>query len=162
MMKSYAGPADHHSKHSPWKGDAERRALAELRHETQPVHVLLAEDDSDMRNLVASNLRRAGVVVIEARTGAELLRLVSSHLLRRTDEFTVDMIISDVRMPGKSGLEILAELRAAGCWTPVILITAFGDEALHAEAYRLGAVAVFNKPFDVKALSALVRAIAAE
>ena len=59
-------------------------------------------------------------------------------------------------MPGLTGLDVLAILRCANWATPVILITAFGDEATHAEGRELGAVAVFDKPFNVDALRATV------
>ena len=51
-----------------------------------------------------------------------------------------------------TGLDVVAGLRRAEWITPVIIITAFGDEATHAEAQRLGAAAVFDKPFDVNDL----------
>jgi DNA-binding response OmpR family regulator len=51
---------------------------------------------------------------------------------------------------------MLASLRTAECSVPVVLITAFGDEATHAQALRLGAAALFDKPFDVDDLRAAV------
>lgn len=59
-------------------------------------------------------------------------------------------------MPGKSGLEVLAGLRQSDWSTPVILITAFGDEWTHAEAQRLGATSI-DKPFDLHDLRLLAR-----
>jgi DNA-binding NtrC family response regulator len=61
----------------------------------------------------------------------------------------MDLVISDERMPGMAGLEVLDALRRAGWPTPFILITGFGDQATHASARRLGASAVFDKPFDL-------------
>jgi DNA-binding response OmpR family regulator len=52
-------------------------------------------------------------------------------------------------MPGPSGLEVLARLREEEWATPVLLISAFDDDATHAEARRLGAVGVLHKPFDL-------------
>jgi FixJ family two-component response regulator len=60
-------------------------------------------------------------------------------------------------MPGLTGLEVLAGLRKRDQSTPVILITAFGDEQTHAEAKRLGATAVIDKPFDTADLLTAVR-----
>ena len=60
-------------------------------------------------------------------------------------------------MPGLGGLDVLAILRCADWNTPVILITAFGDEATHAEGRDLGALAVFDKPFGVDLLRSAVR-----
>lgn len=114
--------------------------------------VLIAEDDDEMRELLHAELRADGHEVYTVSDGTEMLELLSdvSQL-----PFTVpDVIIMDVRMPGCSGLHILAALRAAQWSTPVILITAFGDPRLHAEAVRLGAAVVFDKPFDIDDLRA--------
>jgi CheY-like chemotaxis protein len=114
--------------------------------------LLVAEDDTEMRVLVASSLRRDGYDVVEVSTGDQLIEALAALPLRST---TPDLIVSDVRMPGRSGLEILAALRRTGRVTPVILITAFPDAATHAEARRLDAV-VFDKPFDLDDLRTAV------
>jgi DNA-binding NtrC family response regulator len=69
-----------------------------------------------------------------------------------------DVLVSDVRMPGLGGLDVLRGLRHCEWANPVILITAFGDEATHLEAVRLGAAAVLDKPFDVDDLRAILLA----
>ena len=121
--------------------------------------VLVAEDDREMCRLLAESLREDGYEVMQAGDGLHLRDYID--YLRGTITngrfFDVDVIISDIRMPGASGLDVLAELRKYDSRTPVILITAFGDERTHAEAHRLGAVAVFDKPFDVDGLRAFVR-----
>jgi CheY-like chemotaxis protein len=114
--------------------------------------VLLAEDDRAMRALLASVLKRDGFEVLEARDGQELLEELGRALLRPVTERAMDLVISDVRMPRRSGLEVLLRLREADWATPVILITAFGGPATLEEARRLGAQAVFRKPFDLNAL----------
>jgi DNA-binding response OmpR family regulator len=117
---------------------------------TGPVHVLIAEDDADMRKLLAERLRREGFEVLEARDGRELVELIAAQVLGGSgDRPPIDLVISDVRMPGMSGLDALASLRRHDWGTPFIVITAFGDADTHAEARRLGAAAVFDKPFDV-------------
>jgi FixJ family two-component response regulator len=63
-------------------------------------------------------------------------------------------------MHGVTGLDVLAGLRETDWATPVILLTAFGDAELHAEAHRLGALAVFDKPFDFRDLRKLARTVA--
>jgi DNA-binding NtrC family response regulator len=118
--------------------------------------VLLAEDDTEMRRLLVSTLRREHCQVIEARTGAQLSEQILAAGLGTNAEPDVDLIISDVRMPGRSGLDVLSALRRTDHQTPVILITAFGDAEIHAEAHRLGVLAVFNKPFDLDDLRMLV------
>jgi len=121
-----------------------------------PARILLAEDDVEMRRLLAATLRRDGYEVIEAADGIELRRLVELHLLDNREHPAVDLVITDIRMPGQSGLRVLAGLRSEDWATPVLLITAFGDEATHAEAKRMGAAAVFDKPFDLDDLRTAV------
>jgi CheY-like chemotaxis protein len=70
-----------------------------------------------------------------------------------------DLIISDIRMPAHSGLEILEAGPQLKGFPPMILITAFGSELTHARARRFGAVAVFDKPFDVNDLLVKVREV---
>jgi DNA-binding response OmpR family regulator len=121
-----------------------------------PPCLLLAEDDYELRSMVASTLRREGFDVVEVRNGNELLEQVGSSLLDGTHHMRFDLIITDLRMPGKSGLDILNGLDQGGITTPVLLMTAFGDERTHALARRFGAVGVLDKPFDLDDLIALV------
>jgi len=118
--------------------------------------VLLAEDDDAMRAMIASALRRDGYEVLEARNGLELWQLLADQVgdgpVRKPA-----FVISDIRMPGATGLEVLAALRARNPTTPVVLTTAFGDAETHAEGDRLGAQLVLDKPFDLAALRAVVR-----
>lgn len=119
--------------------------------------VLLAEDDAPMRRLLALALSADGFEVIEAATGGELMdRVVDLVFNRPPDGKGVDLIISDVRMPVVSGLHVVTRLRQLDKVTPVILITAFGDEETHGEAERLGA-RVFDKPFDLDDLRLAAR-----
>ncbi len=118
--------------------------------------ILLAEDDVEMRRLLAASLRRDRHEIVEVENGLQLLEHIS-RALRQDDASMPDVIVSDVRMPGQTGLEVLAILRRADAHVPVILITAFGDPELHAEARALGAVAVFDKPFDIDDLRSAIR-----
>lgn len=119
-----------------------------------PPRVLLAEDDPAMRALVAAVLQADGCEVVEARDLEHLADVVAGYA---EGPDSIAMIISDIRMPGLSGLELLAALRAARWSTPVLLITAFGSDETHAEATQLGAIAVLDKPFSLERLRALVR-----
>jgi CheY-like chemotaxis protein len=114
-----------------------------------PRRVLLAEDDPELRWLIARALRNRGFDVLEVADGSDLLDQVGLALLETYELDSIDLIVSDVRMPGWSGLEVLAGLTSAGCETPVVLITAFGDPEVHAAARRLGAAALLDKPFDL-------------
>jgi DNA-binding response OmpR family regulator len=122
--------------------------------------VLLAEDESEMRGLIARTLRKEQCEIVEARDGSQLIRLLITHLLAPSDgRDPVDLIISDIRMPGANGLDVISALRRQDTETPVILITAFGDSDTHLEAYQLGAVMVLNKPFEMEDLRLVVRSL---
>lgn len=123
----------------------------------RPTRVLLAEDDRELRKILALALRREGYEVAEARDGNHLRSYLGALLYNKHHADPVDLIITDVRMPGPSGVEMLEWLREVVWSIPVIVVTAFGDPVLHAEARRLGALAVLDKPFDVNELLALVR-----
>jgi CheY-like chemotaxis protein len=122
--------------------------------------ILLAEDDADMRQLIRRALRTELCEVLEARDGIQLVRLLLTRVLNRgPDRTPVDLIISDIRMPGANGLDVIAALRCQDTSTPVILITAFGDAETHREAYELGTVMVLNKPFELDDLRVIVRSL---
>ena len=118
----------------------------------RPVRVLVAEDQLEMRALMCEVLRREGYEVVEAASGTELIERLVAGLIAEEDARAPDLIVTDVRMPGCTGLEVLARLRRNDWSTPVILITAFGDLATHEEAQRLGASYVLDKPFELDAL----------
>lgn len=122
----------------------------------RPPCVLVAEDDQAMRNLLVEQLRKRGYDVIEAANGIEVLEILTKSL---PGENAIDLIVSDIRMPGVTGLEILAGLRSSQWSTRVILITAFGDARTHAEAARLGVLRVFDKPFKMADLITTVAGV---
>lgn len=115
--------------------------------------VLLADDDAEMRAVLRIRLTKRGYAVTECRDGLDLLNHLGSFLIPAvelpSEHGDFDVIISDIRMPGASGLEVLDGIAGSSALPPVILITAFGDEQTHAQAMRLGAAALFNKPFDL-------------
>jgi signal transduction histidine kinase len=111
--------------------------------------VLVADDDADIRALIADVLRGDGHQVLEAADGVEVIEQVNSSTLP-------DLIVADVRMPSVTGLQMLASIHGAQP-VPVILITAFGDPDVREHARRLGAIAVLDKPFDLDELRALVK-----
>lgn len=126
-----------------------------LMHHDQPRHgspkskarVLLVEDDPDFRHFLASELARSGFEVMQLTNGYDFADYVATLCLypvRRPD-----VIITDVRMPGYDGLKILSGIRSAQWETPVILMTAFGDQDVVDEARSNDAVTVFSKPFDL-------------
>ena len=142
---------------------AEGRPVDELENGRQPAiplvptkqRILVADDDPDIRALVASVLRRGGYDVVEACSGMEAIDHIASTVRIKRDGFKA--IVSDVCMPDLTGLDLLAALRCTRFETPVILMTAFGDEEVRAEARSLGATAVLDKPFNLDELHAAVQ-----
>ncbi len=109
--------------------------------------ILVAEDDTALRDLLASLLRREGFDVADVPTGTAVRELARAVAEGRA--LQPDLVVMDVRMPGASGLDLLLELRRAGWAAPIVLMTAFGDEKLHRDANAAGASAVLDKPFDL-------------
>jgi two-component system response regulator (stage 0 sporulation protein F) len=116
--------------------------------------VLVADDDEDMRSLIANSLRLDGHHVVESRDGAELLERLTEVLNDPTRRPVV--IVTDVLMPNLSGLGVLAALRRARWDVPVILMTALDDESVLTVAQRFGVVTLFKKPFNVDNLRTAV------
>lgn len=114
-----------------------------------PPRVLLAEDDSQLREKLSAALRADGYDVIEAGSGVQLIRALD---LFGADILPLEMIITDARMPGFSGLEVLEYLRYTGWNIPVIVITAPGDVRTHTEASDLDATMVLEVPFEMEEL----------
>jgi len=104
-----------------------------------------------MREWLALTLQALDVTVVQASNGHELASIVSA----RRD---VDLVISDIRMPGPSGVEVLAATRDRGNPVPFLLITGYGDPEVLAAAERLGAT-VLQKPFSRRELLARVDAL---
>jgi CheY-like chemotaxis protein len=125
--------------------------------DTHPPRILLADDDAELRELLAYALRADGYEVTVAADGVQLLDLMGPTLLGQTDSVPAEIVISDLRMPGLTGLSVLGGLRDLDCQLPFILITAFGDPDTHARARRLGATAVLNKPFELQQLRAVLQ-----
>ena len=141
---------------SPVTTPVQWRARRPLHAVHAPPRVILAEDDAEMRQLVAETLEHEGFQVDAVADGGRLLVEISQQIAHQLDD--VDLIVSDIRMPVASGLQIVEALRAARCWTPVILMTAFGDDAARAHAERLGAW-LFDKPFELADLRMAARTL---
>ncbi|RKH39441.1 response regulator [Corallococcus sicarius] len=122
----------------------------------RPPRILVAEDDDAMRAMLVQTLRRAGYVVVEVEDGFELGDYLAMMRGQGGTLAPLDLIISDVRMPGRTGLEALERLRDQGVSCPVLLLSAFADAETHAEARRLGARRLLDKPVDLDVLKAAV------
>jgi FixJ family two-component response regulator len=111
--------------------------------------VAVVDDDAFLRNALQRLLKAAGMEVASFGTAEDFLK---SDKLR-----DVGCLIADIRMPGMSGLELQATLKAEDCLIPTIFITAHGDEKLRLQAMRAGAVEFLTKPFDDRILLERVR-----
>lgn len=121
-------------------------------------NVLLAEDDPELLDLLASYLRRRGYRVFCAPDGAALVQRIDRSTPRGPLP-AIDVIVSDIYMPGIDGLTALEELRGGGGRKiPVILMTAFGSEEVRERGRLNGAETVLVKPFDLGRLLSAVDA----
>jgi two-component system response regulator (stage 0 sporulation protein F) len=121
--------------------------------------VLVAEDDSEMRKLVVDALRKDGHEVLEAHDGASMLVALAEAFHLDNTLGRIDVIVSDMRMPVWSGLELLERLAEAGWKIPSILMTAFGDEETRLSAARVGAM-LMDKPLSMGELRQAVNRLA--
>jgi two-component system chemotaxis response regulator CheY len=116
--------------------------------------ILVVDDDVTMRALVSFVLRDAGYSVVEAADGMDAIERIADMRERRSAPFCA--IVSDVCMPGLSGLDMLTVLRCASMSIPVILMTAFANDRLREEAQGLGAAEILAKPLEMETLTASV------
>lgn len=112
--------------------------------DNQKAHILLVEDEDDLREVIADVIEGFGYIVDTAENGQQGLEKAMAK--------TYHAILSDIRMPEKNGLEMLESLRKAGKETPVLFLTAFNEQKYMVEALRLGALDFLKKPFDEKQL----------
>lgn len=110
--------------------------------------ILVVDDDPEMRALLHDVLSNEGYEVVEAKDGTEAV------LALRARKF--DVILMDKNMPGPSGLDLLPGFRRVCPWSPIIMMTAFGDVPSYMEAVEKGAVEYLFKPFRMEELKAAI------
>ena len=115
----------------------------------QPAKLLVIDDDPGVLEAMKLLLVMEGFDVVDAESGAVAVAAA------RTDAF--DVAITDLKMPGMSGMETLAGLRQIDPSLPVIIASGFLAEGVVAECLSLGAFACIRKPFDLEDLLALVQ-----
>ena len=116
---------------------------------TKPLNVWLVDDDSSIRWVLERALKQGGMVP----TAFEQADSVLSALRRSRP----DVLMTDIRMPGRSGLELLSEIRTSQPELPVIIMTAHSDLDSAVAAYQGGAFEYLPKPFDIDQAVDLVR-----
>ena len=113
--------------------------------------ILVAEDQTDIRQLLVLNLRSAGYDVTEAVDGLQALALQTAT--------PHDALVLDLMMPGLDGIELCKTLRARGCSTPILMLTAKASELDRVLGLELGADDYLTKPFSLAELLARVKAL---
>ncbi len=115
-------------------------------------HVLVVDDDSEMRNLLAADLGLRGFVVTTAGTADEALVLLREHAF--------DVVLADVFMPGMNGVELCGRIVANSPDVPVVIMTAFGSVETAVQSLRANAFDFVTKPVDTELLAlSLQRAV---
>jgi CheY-like chemotaxis protein len=109
--------------------------------------ILVVDDEPDVESMFRQHFRR------ELRSGRFIMEFALSALaalqyVKATADPSLILILSDINMPGMSGLEMLPKIRAERPDVPVIMITAYGDEATKRYAIAQGAVGLLTKPID--------------
>ncbi len=118
--------------------------------------ILLADDDPSLRSLLAAFLRHDGYEVIEVGSGSEILNHVEGSLRHPAVYPHVNILVTDIHMPGLSGLDAMASLATAQCLPRTIVMTGAGNWEERDRALALGAVLVLSKPFAIDELRAAV------
>jgi two-component system response regulator AtoC len=108
--------------------------------------ILIVEDEEKLRRVIELQLKSSGFDVLQAGTAEDAARHAGE----------ADLILTDLRLPGMSGLELLADLRRQNSLTPVIVMTAFGSIETAVEAMKAGAVDFLPKPFSLDHLMTVV------
>jgi len=112
----------------------------------QQAKILVADDEQNLRRVLVALLRREGHEVVQAASGLEAIDRLAD----------VDVVITDLRMPGADGMEVLRTASKSFPHTPVIMITAYGSVGQAVEAIKAGAFDYIEKPFEQEAIRVIV------
>ena len=116
-------------------------------------HVYVVDDEPTVRTVVRKTLERAGLTVSCFGSADDCLASLNTG--------TCDILITDMRMPEKDGIELLLEVRRRQPWLPVLVVTGFGDVPMAVKALKAGAADFIEKPLDrVTFLEAVQRLLA--
>ena len=112
----------------------------------QPAKILVADDEQNLRRVLTALLRREGHDVVQAATGLEAIEQLAD----------VDVVITDLRMPGADGMEVLRTASKNHPHVPVIMITAYGSVGQAVEAIKAGAFDYIEKPFEQDSIRIII------
>jgi CheY-like chemotaxis protein len=124
------------------------------------LRLLLADDNGSFRDMLVWAFEDEGHEVVAVGNGADLRELLVMSLAPRGTVAPFDVVVTDVRMPGWTGLSAIESLRGVPGVPPVVVVTSFGDDETKERARSAGAVAVVDKPVDPEVLCALVQEVA--
>ena len=117
-------------------------------------HILIVDDDRDIRQLLADYLEKQGLRCTTAADGREMKAALETH--------RIDLVVLDIMMPGEDGLTLCRNLRASGgphANTPILMLTARGDDMDRIIGLEMGADDYLAKPFVPRELFARIRAV---
>jgi two-component system phosphate regulon response regulator OmpR len=118
---------------------------------SRPNKILVVDDDARIRDLLRRYLTQEGFEVIQAEDGKSMNRMMQRE--------TADLIVLDLMMPGEDGLSICRRLRAANDATPIIMLTAKGEDIDRIIGLEVGADDYLGKPFNPRELLARIHAV---
>jgi len=113
--------------------------------------ILVIEDDEEMRSLLEEFFLEEGFETASVENGSEAFRKLAKEFF--------DIVITDVRMPGLTGLDILPGIRKLHPEAPIVVITAFGSEEVQRKAFERGANAYLEKPIHFQKLRTVINDI---
>ncbi len=114
------------------------------------LRVVVADDDDDMRNVLCELVSGVGAEVTPVSSGRDLI-------IALAEDPAVDLVVTDVRMPGMSGLQVAVSVRNSGIAFPIIMVTAFPDDTLRQQIGRLARTFLLEKPFRAEDFLSLVQ-----
>ncbi len=122
--------------------------------ESKTEHIAFVDDEPRVRDVVSKTLERVGMCVCCFHCADDCLVHLASE--------RCDLLITDVRMPGKDGLELLKAAKGQLPWLPVLVVTGYGDVPMAVRALKAGAADFIEKPLDRDTFLATVRAVLAQ
>lgn len=114
-------------------------------------HILVVDDDQEIRDLLARFLAKHGLRVSTARDGVEMAR--------QLDERKVDLVVLDLMLPGEDGLALTRRLRETRPTLPIVMLTAMGEDTDRIVGLEMGADDYVAKPFNPRELLARIKAV---